>query len=122
MFSNWPSGAWHAFWYHATNAALMGHATGATTNGVLTLPLPEFSEDLVGRIIREFAVQASFGQSPGVVRVAIVGDPGLDYELEAATNFAVWSRMGAVSNAVGNAVWEPGSDLPLQFFRGRVPP
>jgi len=119
--SNWPAGTYHALWYHATNAALLGQTVGTTTNGVLSLALPEFSEDLVGRIIREFSVRASFGQSPGAVRVAIVGDPGLDYELEGSTNLAVWSRIGTASNAVGEAVWEPANDLARQMFRGRLP-
>jgi hypothetical protein len=120
--SNWPSGTHHALWYQATNAALLGQTVGTTANGVLTLPLPEFSEDLVGRIVREFSVRASFGQSPGTVRVAIVGDPGLDHELDGSTNLTIWSRVGTVSNAVGEAVWEPASGIPLQFYRGRVPP
>jgi hypothetical protein len=118
--SNWPAGNWHALWYHATNAVGLGQTAGATTNGVLTLPLPEFSEDLVGRIVREFAVQASVGSGDGTIRVAIVGDPGLDYELEGSTNLMSWSQVGTTSNAVGEAEWETGSDQALQVFRGRV--
>jgi len=120
--SNWPAGTWHALWYHATNAVGLGQTVGATTNGLLTLPLPEFSEDLVGRIVREFSVRASMGSGHGTIRVAIVGDSGLDYELEGSTNLTVWSRVGTASNAVGDVVWEPASDLRLQWFRGRVPP
>lgn len=120
--SNWPAGTWHALWYHATNAVALEPTVGATTNGILTIPLPEFSEDLVGRIVREFSVRASMGSGHGTVRVAIVGDSGLDYELEGSTNLTVWSRVGTASNAVGDVVWEPASDLRLQWFRGRVPP
>jgi len=120
--SNWPAGTYHALWYHITNAIGMGQTVGATTNGVLTLPLPEFSEDLVGRIVREFAVQASVGLGDGTVRVAIVGDPGVAYELEGSTNLTDWSRVGTASNAAERAVWETASDLPRQLFRGRVPP
>jgi hypothetical protein len=120
--SNWPSGTWHALWYHATNAAGAGQTLGTTTDGRLTLPLPEFSEDLVGRLVREFAVQAAVGASPGTVRVAVVGDRGLEYELEGTTNLEGWSQVGTVSNALGEGEWEVASDPPLQVFRGRVKP
>jgi len=64
----------------------------------------------------------SVGPGDGTVRLAIVGDPGVGYELEGSTNLTDWSRVGTASNAVGEAVWETASDLPRQLFRGRVPP
>ena len=118
--SNWPAGPWHALWYHATNAVGVGQTVGTAANGLLTLPLPEFGEDLVGRLVRGFAVKALSGPGDRTFRVAIVGDPGVDYELEGSTNLVTWFPVGTASNAVGEAEWEPVGGLEHQVFRGRI--
>lgn len=49
--SNWPPGTFRADWYDAATAAEMGATTAATSNGLLTLRLPDFREDAAARLV-----------------------------------------------------------------------
>ncbi len=48
--SNWPGGVFRARWQDAATAAEIGATTAASSNGLLTLRLPDFREDAVARI------------------------------------------------------------------------
>jgi hypothetical protein len=46
--TNWPAGNYFAEWYDPVTGTNAGCSQASTTNGSLTLPLPDFSEDLAG--------------------------------------------------------------------------
>jgi hypothetical protein len=50
--SNWPAGTFRAFWHDAATAAEMGASTAVTSNGLLTLRLPDCREDVAARLVR----------------------------------------------------------------------
>lgn len=52
LLANWPSGVFHAAWYDPETGAEVATTQGATTNGVLRLPLPPFKVDLAGIVYR----------------------------------------------------------------------
>jgi hypothetical protein len=49
---NVPAGTYKATWYDPATAVLMGQTPGVAHLGGMVLPLPTFSEDLMGRIVR----------------------------------------------------------------------
>ena len=91
-----------------------------TLGGTLTLPLPEFGEDLVGRIYRDFSVNVERGPVLGEVQVAVTGEPGVDYHLESSSDLSVWSPIGSPTNAWVPGVWHLSPDGMVRYYRGTV--
>ena len=48
VLTNWPPGVCYAEWYDPATANRAGFSQAASTNGALSLPLPDFAEDLAG--------------------------------------------------------------------------
>jgi hypothetical protein len=119
--SNWAAGTFHALWYQATNLTPLPQTISTTTNGMLILPLPEFSEDIVGRLIRDFSLRAERGPTPRDVDVVVVGEAGPGYRLESSSDFSAWFPEESPTNAVSNGRWRFPADHTRRYFRGYVP-
>lgn len=50
LLANWPAGVYQAAWYRPVDGQIVGETFGSVVNGQLVLPVPDFTEDLVGRI------------------------------------------------------------------------
>src|SRR5208282_2752625 len=61
--TNWPAGNFFADWYDPVTGTNAGYTQASTTNGSLTLPLPDFSEDLAG-VVHPPATLMALGMAP----------------------------------------------------------
>ena len=121
---NLPAGRYAAFWYQAATAEKAGETVGVSDGTQLVLPLPEFSEDLAGHILRarDFGLQSPYSPNPALFQAQIVGETGHSYVIEASGDLEGWQPQTTLSNIVEattftNAI-PPHSER--QFFRARL--
>lgn len=88
--NSWPSGSWTAIWNDAKTFAPLGKTSSDTTNGVLQLPLPSFSEDAAARIVP--ANRVSVGGSPtnGAINLQLAFPAAAQSTVDATSDFTTW--------------------------------
>jgi hypothetical protein len=89
--NSWPAGNWTAIWNDAKTFAPIGKTTGTTTNSVLQLTVPSFSEDIAVRIIPENRAAIS---TPTVsatnLNVQLTFPAAAHTTLQSTTDFSTW--------------------------------
>lgn len=88
--NNWTAGDWTAIWNDAKTFAPVGKSSGITTNGVLQLVVPSFSEDLAARVIPANRVSISAPSVQGVFTVQLGYPAAAQSTLESASDFVNW--------------------------------
>jgi hypothetical protein len=119
--TNWLAGDFIAEWYDPLTASLAGYTQATTTNRSLTLPLPDFREDLAGLIYRPPSLRA-LGKGPsGGFQVQVDSETGGRYWLESSSNLVDWLSIQAFTNASGaTALTAPDAGLGgTRFYRTR---
>jgi len=119
IMTNWPAGNFFAEWYDPASAAFLGMTEAATTNGSLTLPLPDFSEDLAGVVYPPPTLAALGMNNPGSFQMRFNSETGGRYSIEKSTNLLNWTTLFAITNDSGSLVLTvPGGDAgPWAFYR-----
>ncbi|HKW31139.1 MAG TPA: DUF5060 domain-containing protein, partial [Verrucomicrobiae bacterium] len=88
--SNWPPGKFLADWYDPLTGTNAGSARAITTNGSLTLPLPDFSEDLVG-VVHPPATLTALGMEPtGAFQFQLDSETGGNYLIQKSPDLLTW--------------------------------
>jgi hypothetical protein len=116
--NNWPPGSWTAIWNDAKTFASRGKTSALTTNGVLQLTVPSFSEDLAVRVIPENRVAIS---APTItetnLNIQLTFPAAAHSTIQSAADFSAW-RMEATLNFSTQAVTLPFNPAePNEFFR-----
>ncbi len=126
ILTNLPAGRYRAQWFDPKTAQPVGETSGTAADGVLTLPLPDFTEDLAGRVtpFRDFTLETPTLNADGRFQTALAGEPGQSYEVEVTTDFKVWAPL---TNLAGDSnpmpVVDPASgDHGQRFYRARLAP
>jgi len=88
--SSWPAGSWTAIWNDAKTFAPLGKTTGNTTNGVLQLSIPGFSEDVAARIIPANHASVAAPSSDGTITLQLSYPAAAHSALESTSNFFSW--------------------------------
>jgi len=88
--NNWAAGSWTAIWNDAKTFASVGKTTGITTNGVLQLAVPSFSEDLAVRIIPENRASISADSAQGNLTLQLGFPAAAHSTLESSADFFTW--------------------------------
>jgi hypothetical protein len=89
--NNWPAGSWTAIWNDAKTFAAVAKTTGATTNAVLQLNVPSFSEDLALRIVPENRAAISILSTNENTLSLQLGFPAAAHSrLESSADFTIW--------------------------------
>ena len=101
IMTNWPVGGFFAGWYDPASAAFLGMTQAATTNGSLALPLPDFSEDLVGIVYPPPVLTAMNVDGVGSFQFNLDSETGGKYLIEKSTNLAAWVPFLTVTNNQG---------------------
>jgi hypothetical protein len=90
--SSWPAGSWTAIWNDAKTFAPLGKTTADTTNGVLQLSLPAFSEDIAGRIVpANRAAVAAPSLTNGVITLQLSYPAAAHSTLESSADLLSWA-------------------------------
>ncbi|MEW6156549.1 MAG: DUF5060 domain-containing protein [Verrucomicrobiota bacterium] len=122
VITNSPAGKFGAQWFDPKTGQLIAEKQHEATNGTLTLPLPDFREDLTGLITLRPRLQALRMQASGAFQFRLESDPGARFQIESSTDLARWSDALVVTNELTGATTNSISQSPSarqEFFRAR---
>jgi hypothetical protein len=120
-WTHWPAGTFSAEWYHPATGAPAGLTRATTTNGILTLRLPDFREDLAG-IVYPPPVLTSLGLNPsGTFQFRLDSETGGRYHIDKSTGWIAWSSWMLVTNIQGAAILldSTSASTSTGFYRAR---
>jgi hypothetical protein len=121
LLTNWPPGRFFADWYDPVTGTNAGYSQASTTNGSLTLPLPDFSEDLAGVVHPPAALTALGMESPGAFQFRLDSETGGNYLIQKSTDLLTWLDFEGVTNSTGTLLlFDPSAETnPQAFFRAK---
>jgi len=103
-FTNWPPGQFFAEWYEPTNGVKRGSTQRTTTNGTLTLPLPDYREDFAGILYGPPTLRASAFLPPTTFTFQLTSETGGRYEIQRSADLTNWPAIQVVTNISGTTV------------------
>jgi hypothetical protein len=119
-----PAGKYRARWFAPKSAQPVGETAGESDGGHLHLPLPEFAEDLAGRVEpdREFTLREPRVDAAGVFSALVAGEPGQTYCVEASPDCRDWRLIECQTNDLaGHPFADAAAALrSQQFYRARL--
>jgi hypothetical protein len=122
--TNWPAGRFYAEWYDPATGTNAGYSQATAANGGLTLPLPDFREDLAGVVYPPPRLNA-VGISDGAgFQFRFDSETGGRYLIEQSADLAGWIPFLTVTNSQGSLLLaDPAQKTnPRNFFRARSAP
>jgi hypothetical protein len=119
--SNWPSGKFYAEWYDPATGTNAGYTQAVTTDGTLTLPLPNFSADLAGIVYPPPTLTPMGIDGSGAFGFRLNSETGGIYAIDQSADLVNWTTMISVTNVTGtmNVSNLPVKSSARMFFRAR---
>jgi hypothetical protein len=119
--TNWPAGMFFAEWYDPATAALAGYSQGVVSNGNLTLPLPDFTEDLAGIVYGAPHLKALGEAGDGAFQLRLDSETGGRYLIEKSADLSHWATFASVTNVGASVILtDPSMGTNSRaFFRAR---
>jgi hypothetical protein len=119
--TNWPAGTYFAQWYDPSTATPLGRTEAATTNGGLTLPMPEFSVDLAGILYPPPNLAAAQANSNGSFQFQLNSETGGEYTIEESSDLRQWTSLLVVTNVLGTSIVTVPESITnaTEYFRAR---
>jgi hypothetical protein len=119
--TNWPAGAFFAEWYDPSTAVLVGRSQAVTSNSNLTLPLPDFREDLAGILYGPPTLKPLGNTGGGLFQFELDSETGGSYVIEQSPDILHWTTFQTVTNSVAAVILTDGSMSTHSrfFFRAR---
>jgi hypothetical protein len=118
VLTNWTAGTYYADWYDPATAASLGRTQATTTNGGLTLPIPNYSVDLAADVYPPPTLAALALNRGGSFQFQLNSQTGGRYTIQQSTNLATWTTFQVVTNVQGTMVLtvsQPANSV--RFFR-----
>ncbi len=121
VLTNWPAGRFHAEWYDPATGAAAGYTQASTANGGLTLPLPDFREDLAGIVYPPPSMTTAGLDPAGAFQFGIESETGGKYIIERSADLSTWTDFLTITNEPGTLLLaEPSATMnPAAFFRAK---
>ena len=115
--NSWPVGNWTAIWNDAKTFAPIGKTTGTTTNSVLQLTVPNFSEDLAVRVIPENRAAITTPITQTNFNVQLTFPAAAHSTIQSTADFSTWRTEAPLdfSTQVVSLPFHPAE--PTEFFR-----
>ncbi len=113
--TNWPAGSYTALWFDPVQGNWRARTRAAVANSQLVLPLPDFTEDLAGRVVRDGVLSAR--RDGPEVAVDLDAVAPLVSALEWSTNLVTWTKDSDLTNAVGAGHWRVMALAPVKYYR-----
>lgn len=119
--TNWPAGTFEAQWFQATNAARAGATHAVTTEGRLTLLVPDFSEDLAAVVLPVPELQNARLEDAAAFRFEVHGAADYPFVVERSPDLMNWGDWLTGTNSTSPTVVEdsPTAGEPRVFYRAR---
>jgi len=124
--TNLPPGRYQAAWYDPSHGGFVGETVASGSDGVLELPLPEFREDLAGRmrIVAEVSIGSPVWSPAGQFRAAVTGPAERAYQVEVSDSLRSWDPL--IEFTIGTEPFsfhDPAAGwFPPRFYRARLLP
>jgi Domain of unknown function (DUF5060)/Cellulase (glycosyl hydrolase family 5) len=100
--TNWPPGDFFGEWYNCSNGVAAGFTHAVTTNGTLTLPVPDFREDLAAIVYAPPVLSASAGfSSSNSFGLQLTSETGGRYDIQRSMDLTSWTPLVTVTNTSG---------------------
>jgi len=117
--TNWPAGAFLAQWFDPATGQRLSDTQATTTNGNLTLALPDFREDLAGVVYPPPKLQAVGVDGSNTFQFRLDSEPGGRYVIEKTFELTNWINDVTVTNLQGTMLlFDSATNLQV-FFRAR---
>jgi hypothetical protein len=99
----------------------LGDTQAATTNGILTLPLPDFREDLAGVVYPPPSLTALGIDGNDAFQFRLDSEPGGNYVIDRSVDLSAWTQFLTVTNLTGTGLQLDASAATnhRSFFRAR---
>ena len=119
--TNWPTGTFFAEWYDPATAAFAGYSQAVTSNANLTLPLPDFREDLAGILYGPPQLKALGKGGNGTFQFQLESETGGRYLIEESTDLAHWTPFLSLTNVAASVILTDPSmaTSPRSLFRAK---
>ncbi|HLH56126.1 MAG TPA: DUF5060 domain-containing protein [Verrucomicrobiae bacterium] len=122
VLTNWPAGRFVSEWYDPATSSPLGFSGAVSSNGVLVLNPPDFTEDIAGLVYPPPTLALATMPSNSL-QLRLDSEPGGRYVIEQTTDLTNWSAAATLTNSSGTLFWtlpQPGDrDL---FFRATKAP
>jgi hypothetical protein len=119
--TNWPDGKFVAEWKDPATARSLGIVQAAAAHGGLTLPLPDFTEDVAGIVYSPPQLAPFSSASAGGFQFSFHSETGGQYEIQTSSNLWGWTPWLNVTNT--NAAMQVTAPFwpatPGAFFRAQ---
>lgn len=118
-----PAGRYRVVWFEPASARRVGETAGVSDGTVLPLPLPEFAEDLAGRVepAGDFSLRAPRREPDGSFAATLTGEPGRAYAVETSEDLRGWQDWLRITTVGGTAdLHDPLAGRPARFYRARL--
>jgi hypothetical protein len=121
VMSNWPAGKFFAEWYDPATGTNAGYTQATTTNGILTLPLPNYSADLAGIVYPPPTLTTLGMDGSGAFNFQLNSETGGIYAIEQSPNLSNWTAFSTVTNVTGVlTLTNPAAKVHVKtFFQAR---
>jgi hypothetical protein len=119
--TNWPTGGFIAEWYAPATAQFLGSTRATAANGGLTLPLPDFSEDLAGIIYAPPSFTPSGFSPANGFQFLFNSETGGRYLIQTSFDLSTWTPFLQVTNITGGSLLTSpyNSTNSQSFFRAQ---
>jgi hypothetical protein len=119
--TNWPAGSFVVRWHEPASGAVLATTRGDTTNGLLSLRLPDYSEDLVGVLLHPPRLSVVDAAPDTGFRFRVESEPGGRFVVERSSSPGVWKDWREIVNGPGEeVVADPGAGVVEPgFYRAR---
>jgi len=119
--TNWPVGSFLAQWFVPATAQRLGDTQGTATNGILTLLLPDFREDLAGVVYPPPSLAALGIEANGAFQFRLDSEPGDGYVIDQSGDLFAWTLFLNVTNSSGTGLQfdKTAATNSHSFFRAR---
>ncbi len=116
--TQWPAGPFYAAWYEPTNGANRGLTLAVSSNGNLTLPVPDFREDLAAIVHPPPSLTPLGTPDTGGFPLRLDSETGGSYDLVRSTNLWTWQTLLTVTNTRGTLfLTDSNAPNPAAFYR-----
>ena len=99
--SNWPAGSFFAEWYDPATAASLGITQANSTNGSLSLPMPDYTEDLAAIVYPPPRLTPSGFSRTNGFQFRLDSETGGHYTIQKSTNLVSWATLSQITNITG---------------------
>ena len=96
--TNWPPGTYLTQWFDPASGQRLRDTQATTTNAMLSLPLPDYREDLAGIVYPPPLLTALEPAAAGDFQFRLDSEPGGEYAIEKSADLSAWTWLLTVTN------------------------